>query len=487
MIRVSIHKFVTACLTLMVLFLFFMYYPSLDNIDSGDLNGIIQVFSVLGWIELVYCVYSWKKLTGKLFSLYTIFALFYFLFTYGQCLMWAFGIHIKYEIGAMRMYTLPVPSRLAIIKAQVITLVGYLVFHFGALMVLQRKNKTTAFAKRINESFSTGTLYDVCKVTSLISTPLMFYSIARNISINSVYGYGAALYNADVVATQNNIILLVRQMYFPSLVGMLVGSNYKKEVMGLCYINFAVFTVLSMFAGDRGEWLFPLFFLIWLHGEFRNKIKFKEIIRYLIFGFLLIILSVGVRRSRKTGVTLAGLIKAVLGEENPLIAAVFELGNSMSPTVILLEHGWKTYPFGNTYILALCGMVTEKVIKNLIPDYLSLSSWFSRIFLKIRYGAGFSIIAEAIMNYGPYMGLIAMFILGIIFSKSVFCLDNIDCKNNPVRVFIAIATANSLILTIRNTMLVALKMWVFSTFSIICLMVIVESLSKSRKRSRNYV
>lgn len=488
----SFSKFIVLFVTIWVSIIYLIVFPITTEYMNDDADITIWVISIIGWGLLFFCLLTWKHLTGNLFTIYSIFVVFAFLFTYGQCLMWALGIHLPGEIGASRLYTLGVPTKEGIIRTQLYSLVGLLVFHCGAILSYKKHDyrETATFLlpkDDLTDKYprERDILFYVCKLTSIISTPLMFYSIIRNIAINRLYGYGAALYNAEVVASQNNIVLLLRMMYFPSIIGLLIGSKYRSQIVRVCYINFFIFTVLSIFAGDRGEWLFPLCFLLWMHHKYKSRLNIKKIFRFCIIGILLIIISVGVRNSRSSGVTVSGLLSAIAGESNPIVSAIFELGGSMRPTLIVMQYGWGKYPFGNTYILALFGMVTERLIMVFIPNYRSLSSWFSRSYLGISYGAGFSFLAEAIINYGPYVALIALFILGVAGSKIMFSVEKIDANDEPIKAFIGISTAYAMIQGIRNTLLVAAKTWVFSTLLIYLLYVVYRSYIMKRKKYLN--
>ena len=477
--KVPLSKFIVVCTFLLLLALFCVVYPELPDFQSNSLELYIWIVSAFGWVLFAVSLLTWKRLTGSLFSLYSIFLVFAYLFTFGQCLMWAVGIHLPGEIGTALLYTLPVPPAIEILKTQLVTLIGLSAFHTGAVLTYQKDRpagqSTAAEESKIKRQRKM--LFQICVVTSIISTPLMFSSIIRNIFINRVYGYGAALYNAEVTATQNNLILLLRLMYIPSIIGLLITSRYRKKVVVICYVNFAVFFLLGLFAGDRGEWLFPLCLLVWMHHKYHKRINAGKLIRYALLAIVLTILSVAVRNSRSMGITVAGIREAISGESNPIVSAIFELGGSMRPALIVIRYGWHTYPYGNSYLFALLGMITERVIMLFIPGYASLSNWFSRVFLGIRYGAGFSFVAEAIMNYGPFGSVPALLIEGIVFSKIIFSTENTDYTAFPLKTFFGISTAYAMLQTIRNTLLVATKMWFFSTILILAAYYLYSSLA----------
>lgn len=478
---ISLVDFVTLFLTAFNIIVYiFIYNGSYTN------EELITFLSILGWIEFVFCVITMKIKCGKFFTLYSIFLIFSFLFTYGQCLMWALNIHLENEIGKQRLYTLGTTNNDAIVHTQMLTLIGLLVFHCGSLISYRKKPANNKFVEIENDpqDQKKNALLGASWICNIVSSPFMLYSILRSVAINSIYGYGAVLNNAAVVATQNNFVLLIRMMYIPSLFGILISSEYKKGYVRYCYISFALYMILSMLAGDRGEWLFPLLLIVWMHHNYYKPIMAKRMLGYIIAGFLLASISVGIRDSRNTGVTVSGFLDALSGSQNPIISAIFEMGGSMRPTLVLVQYGWNSYPYGNSYLLALIGMITEKPLSTLIPGYESLSGWFSRSYLGIKYGAGFSFIAEAFANYGPYLFLVAMFLMGILFSKGMFFAEGINYKKRPLASFMGLATANAMILAIRNTLLVSLKTWIYSTLTILIVYYLICSITRHNRSTR---
>lgn len=484
--KVPLSKFIAFSLFVLLLVVYCSLYLYFREETGDNLKTFIWVLSLMGWAQFAMSIVTWWKVSGSFFSIYSIFLTISYLFTFGQCLMWGIGIHLPGEIGQARLYTLPVPTQSSIVQTQIITLIGLLCFHTGAVLLFKDQSNHNmiqtgkqSFDVKVVEN-QRNVLFQVCKITSIVSTPLMFYSIVRNILINRQFGYGAALYNADVVASQNNVILLLRMMYIPSILGLLIASRYRKNIYRICYTNFGIFMVLSLFAGDRGEWLFPLCLIVWMHHKYYKRINAQKAIKYAVLAVLLVTISVAVRNTRSSGVTVSGIIDSIVGERNPIVSGFFELGSSMRPTLILIQHGWGTYPYGNSYLHAVLGMVTERVIRLYQSNYIGLSSWFSQNFLGITYGAGFSFIAEAVMNYGPYGSIIVLFVLGMISSKFMFSVENMDYNNSPLGVFLKVSTCYSMLQGIRNTLLTATKTWIFSTVLIILLYYLYSSLLKRR-------
>lgn len=239
---------------------------------------------------------------------------------FGQCFMWALGIHDDGEIGKMNLFRFGVPAtEKGILTAQLMSILGVVMFHGGVSLFY--KNDHAGIKDNGIDLSTDDSLFLVSCGACIVGTLATFYSLARNIVVNRVYGYGAALYNADVVSSQNNIILLARMLFFPALVGMLVGSHFKNNVRKIVYALFTLFTLVSLFAGDRGEWIFPLLILSWMHHNYVKKIDKRKIILFAFAGVLLVCVSVAVRNVRSDGVTLQAIIEDLAGEENPIVSA----------------------------------------------------------------------------------------------------------------------------------------------------------------------
>ncbi|MBQ3452753.1 O-antigen polysaccharide polymerase Wzy [Candidatus Saccharibacteria bacterium] len=448
-----------------------VFYLFMLNKDFENSKVLIMILSVLGWVELIFCLLTMKNKTGKFFSIYSIFIIFAFLFTYGQCLLWALGVHSEMEIGQQSLYTFGKATDESIIRAQMVTLVGLLSFHLGVFWAYRGGRTGEKQEKQESEDgvikAKRKSLLVAAWICNLIASPLAVYAIVRSIMINSAFGYGATLYNADVVSTQNNFLMLLCMMYIPSLFGILIGSRYDKKQMTYCYLSFAIYMALSIMAGDRGEWLFPLLILVWMHHSYHRPIRRRNFVLYLCAATMIAVLGVGIRNTRSFGVDIVELGEAISVEQNPIASAIFEMGGSMKPLVILTQYGWNNYPYGNSYFSAIVGMITEKPLVAMIPGYKGLSSWFSSEYLGINYGAGFSFIAEAYANCGPYLFMFAMIVIGILFSKFIFSNEEKNYVTNPIIAFATVSLANAMILSIRNTMLVSMKTAFYSILPIL--------------------
>lgn len=92
--------------------------------------------------------------------------------------------------------------------------------------------------------------------------------------------------------------------------------------------------------------------------------------------------------------------------------------------------------YSNTYMNVLLGIVTSRTMNIIGRPWAPLNDWFSQTYLGISYGAGFSIRAEALINYGPLIAPLFMIFLGFAILSLTYIDKNIDIDRKPLKVFL---------------------------------------------------
>lgn len=452
---------------------YFLIYYYLDL--RTDQSVMIFVLSWLGILAGVYVIFSWYKLTGTVFSLYTIFMLFFFMFNYGQPLMWAIGIHHPKEVGQASLYTLGAPSSGEIVLSQAIILASILLFHFGAVFCYKGSKKKCE-NNSVNEQ-KTGiarlAIYKTSSFLSFIVIPVTFYNVIYKLMISMTYGYRDFYYNDEVVT---NIVAfnLIDNMFFPCLIGLLIGSCYKKKIKRIVYITFALYMAISILAGDRGSWLYKLIILIWMSHAYHKPLNFKRVFLYVVIALMGLQVLSAIVAVRSSGISFQSILEAFSFKESALISGFFEMGGSMRPTIVLMKYGWNIWPYGNTYLNAILGITTSKTLTFIGIPWEPISDWFSQKYLGISYGAGFSIVAEALINFGPILAPLFMIVLGYIIISAVYLDKSTNINNNPLRVLFAVSTLSIIIHVIRNHFLWIMKSWFYGVVIFMLLILLIK-------------
>lgn len=465
-------------------YLIYLMILSLVNVNQ-DYEALIFLISWLGVLLAIYVVFTWYKITDYIFSPYIIFMLFFFLFNFGQPLMWALGIHIPTEIGQATLFPgLGVPSGGDIIKAQALTLISILMFHVGAVFSYKKRIKIRSRVREYQQEFAQNdnsatlkAIYYSCLIIGLVVIPLTIYYAYSDFQIAKVYGY-KALYYSEFAATGATFLGLLTRMFFPCLVGLLIGSRYSKKVKISVYLIFSIYLLINLLSGDRGSWLYKIIILIWLSHACYKPVNFKKLAKYTVLAIVGLYITDAIVSLRNVGLsnlTIERILNSLSFENSPIISAFFEMGGSMKPTIVLQKYGWDVWPYANTYLLAILGMVTNRVIYALGIPFSLISSWFSQDYLGLSWGAGFSIIAEALLNFGPLFEPIVMILLGYIITSLIYIDRGMNYKERPLRFFFVASTLHAFIPVTRNYFHLLLKDWFYGVLLLCIFILIIRS------------
>lgn len=103
-------------------------------------------------------------------------------------------------------------------------------------------------------------------------------------------------------------------------------------------------------------------------------------------------------------------------ENNIVVDLLTEFGHSMGICIILLKTK-VTYPYGNSFLLSIPTILSTGLYNGIFDaDVVQLNTWFPD-YLGLNYGTDFSIIGEAVLNYGAYVAPIVLLVEGIIIGK----------------------------------------------------------------------
>ncbi|MBU5594397.1 O-antigen polysaccharide polymerase Wzy family protein [Amphibacillus sp. MSJ-3] len=420
---VNKEKIYILLITVSSLAIFYLLYPNIEGQFHETSSKLVFILSWIGIFELCYIIVTWRSITKKYITLYTMFMSFFFLFNFGQCFLWAFGIHIEGEIGSTNLYyNLAIPDNSDIIKTQLLVLISGIMIHFGATIFKKSNNDLN---KKGSISLEQNRLFNFAKIIAPVVIFAEFYSLFIDYRNAQIYGYTALYYNPEVVGA-HVIFKIISRLFIPILVSLLLGSNYKKKVVRFVYVIFGINIFLNILIGNRGSWLYGLCILIICHHHYYKKIRLKQFTLISIMAIFISYISSALVALRNSGVTVEKLVNSITTvETNPIINAFFSIGQSMGVTTVLVMDGWDIFPYGNSFINGLLTAPTTRIIEILDLEYVSVGSWFSQEYLGISNGAGFSIIAEVLINHGPYLLPPLMAIFGVL----IYVITDIENKS----------------------------------------------------------
>lgn len=468
-------------MTLISLIAYTIFTSVINYLEVSYIYNCEKLLFLMSWVGVIilfYCIYSWYVITKTLFCPYIIFLSFLAFFNFGQCLMWSIGVHSYNEIGKIAMYeALPPPTSIQILKAQLYVCLCILFFHLGALLCYKPKNNI--IKKSNNKEIYYVVIYKISILIAIIAIPITLYRGIILLKHAIQYGY-ASLYYSDTINT-SGITMIIEIFFFPSLIGLLIGSKYKKGVVRNVYLIFAIYLLINLLQGDRGSWIYKIITLVWLSHSFNKKINFKRAIKLIglsIISLYCVYALMELRGKGLSNVSFEDIKNAFDLKNSPIVSALFEMGNSMTIMIILLSVGSGIWPYSNSYFVAIAGLPTTRILKPLGLDLVLIDNWFSQDYLGINWGAGFSMIGEAFLNYGFYLAPLILIIIGYFIGSVLYIKNNDSIMNHPLKYFFVATSLASLIGWSRGSSLMFLRNWFRGTVLIVFIVLIIVAYSK---------
>lgn len=405
--RINICK-IAFLLISMVLSLVIIVICSADFLGS---QTIINLVSWIGVIEVTLFAVFWKKQTSTFVCIQNLFNGMFALFNFGQCFLWIFNIHSDIEIGRGLVFSSSYATPSSIIKAQLFFVLGFFVFNTAMYLVWGRRAATDYKQRKNGNRY----LFVVSLIIAIISIPFSFYKAVLNFYYSQLYSYRDLYYGTIATSLSNGFIDILAQLMPTALLGVLIGSGYKKTTMVICYSLYSIYSVILLLTGDRGEWLIPFMFLLWGHFHYYKKLKIRT--TFVLFAGVIVAISVisAIVSMRNTGLSWNAFYSALFDQHNnPFISIFTEYGHSMGIVILLIQKPI-TPLYGNTYLMTLPTLFGTALGNSVFGiNYVQLHTWFPFEHLGINYGTDFSIIGEAYLNFGAIGVPICLFFEGLI-------------------------------------------------------------------------
>ena len=335
-------------------------------------------------------------------------------------MLWAVGIHSDSEIGQKLVFNTLNAQNITILQSQLLFIICFITLNCGALLAWNRKQNVHLTPIR-NEKNANDIRYRALFYTSLILSivvvPVTLYNSFHILNLSMIYGY-SSLYNGVAQSMLfGNMVNILLQLFFPCLLGLLIGSRYDKWCRIVVYGIFLIFAVTRLLSGDRGEWVNLLVFLFLAEYYFYKKYSGRALIVFTIFGIFALIIIDSVVSMRNTGLSWDGFVSALTDvDSNPIVSMLLEFGHSMGISMLLIAYDI-TFPYGNSYLMSIPTLMGTGLFNRIFGmDYVQIHTWFPK-YLGISYGTDFSMIGEAILNCGVYVAPFVILLEGFIIAK----------------------------------------------------------------------
>lgn len=417
----------------------------------------LRALGWLGVVQLAVSLRSWQRLTGSWFVPYTVFLGAAYVFTFGQSILDLFGA-VTPGRDLREVFD---PD--SIYAAQYVTLLFLGFFHIGALSGLRPTRHPLPAAARspFEEQCRDNQLRGLRAVgwifVAVSSIPFLL-ECARTYVVVSQLGYGG-LYEVESRIGLDNLVAILAQYFVPGLLCLLVGSGGRGRIAIVGLLS--LYVLFLMYVGARsGGVVLAVVLLVYYHNCVR-RFRIGQFAVLSLCGYLFVG-ALGVIAHTRDDAD-ADFMASYLGrkEENPFLEAVSEMGGSMYPlcaTMRLVPQRFD-YRYGTTYLYSLGSVVPNLGFWDLHPAmrHGDLGGWLRRT-LDLGYGPGYSLVAEAYINFG-YGGFLFMLFFGFVLSR-LFDLSPLR-RANPLYVLLSLLLCFLILKTVRNSFLATVRSMVY--------------------------
>lgn len=377
------------------------------NTESIANGSVISALCVLTFAV----IYLSKKQEG-FWSPSILFLLSFYLFQNGQLLLRALGV----DFNQFYINTL---SRL-LPEVCVFSSISTVIACYSAIITANNTKvdvERIDYADCLDKHALENVVWIAVVLTGIIAIPLVLIK-----SIYALSGGYRAVRNLEGYIP--SVINFVEYMFMPFSILLQVYSKSTKAKIS--FIITFVWLILTALCGDRTTGIAGLFILLYVRnsvGEMSPRQKRKMYIRLAILAVILIVfvrVAYVVRTQRD--------FSSLFSESNFLVSFIEDIGFSCFPlfTMMSVVPSSESFLHGSGYFLSLIG--------GMIPSFIDptgtiaainrqsriFETWQGQYFGQYSFGFGFSLNAEAYINFG-WWGLFAIFAICLfVFSKLKF-------------------------------------------------------------------
>lgn len=383
--------------------------------DYFFIQTLSLIFGTISVIDLLFGLYIWYYKNKTLNSAFIYFILCCYICWFGQIIVCGLSLLPSKFIDINSF------SAGDFIRTGVFALVGFGLLFFGGLLGYNDNKSVTSTKKMKNKNLSKSLLIASLGMI-LISFLGHYYDLINKLIISLTSGY-ASLYEENNITTQlNNVYINLKMFFWPGLFFLLTACKENKKIFNIVLVIAIIDIILNFIIGTRSDALVIILALFWFYTNEYKKLSFKGyFVSFIALIFLTHLISTIASFRLLPDKNLSLFIKEFLSlENNPIIKTVNEFGFnifSLHHTIRLIPST-RSFGFGYTYLAAIMAIIPSFLIGGYsfaanaaLPDWLKIT-------LNMDYGPGYSILAESYYNFG-YLGLIIMFLIGILIGRVV--------------------------------------------------------------------
>lgn len=376
----------------------------------GEWGAEPLALRAMGWMSVLLLVLGFlysRSSGGGIISPLNIFLLSFWLFTMGQVALIAFGADRFTGFDIRKHFSVD-----QINTAALYTLICLVSFFWGTLLVEAKIKRDLCLSDVvIDEDLVFRRAGSVGRAVMLVTiSPFLVHQFLL-LRMASEMGYSAM---ADFSAYGSSTLMKIFEVttvYFRVAVFLvLLSCHTNRRRFDICACVFLIHPVSLLLAGERTESTAMLLLLIWLRHLFFGRANIRSVLGVAVVATILMLTYPAIMKSRAEGI----IAPAVMWEsvkETGLIGSVVDaiaiLGYSVFPLIqtMALVPGVEGFRYGLTYLFAVTAVVPYL---GLAKEHSALGRWLMNE-LGMSYGPGYSMPAEAYINFGWFPLLVMVF------------------------------------------------------------------------------
>ncbi len=389
----------------------------LVSIDQDD-QFQIRLTSLAAVSLFAWSLWSWHKITGKSFDPYTIFLIIVMLFNGGHAILALFNLSERGVLDGIFPSYVTLQALFSVIIS-----IGFL--HLGALLGVRKGAKRM---RRANNPHLTSLTASSAKIVGwglfIISLPASIVVLGNALQQVLAGGYFVLFQGEAKTGLDAGPQIIATFLVPAALILLATGANSRRQRI-FTLVVIVVYSLTRLFLGSRYYAMLPLISYAWLwHRCVRPLPKIVMISAVLVV--LVVLPLVGATRNIKGGdrLSIQSFVEAYTSDSSPAIALLHEMGGSLSTVAytITLVPSTHSFELGESY-----GYAFLTVFPNLFWDiHPTIAHGIPSIWLtwqvdpylaNIGGGVGFSLIAEAYLNFGWFGIPVILFVIGLLYGR----------------------------------------------------------------------
>jgi oligosaccharide repeat unit polymerase len=370
---------------------------------------IVEIGCIALPLELAWIVHSWRSMGHEMFSPYGLFVGSVFVFNAGQACLQPFGLNRNGLLGGRI-------SENVLAETVLLVLYAFSAMHFGALIAVATGGRHQV---RPAPTAAPSALRRVAILLFVVSVFGGYVMWGRALSVVAEGGY-AALYQAQGSTGFGASAAILSGFLMPSAFLLLAGSRFRRPSRACACAFVGCYIALQLLVGFRGNAAVVLAAFLWLwHRSIRRlPVAVPVALLAAVAVFVLPVVGTTRRMAGMERLSLAQWRTAYAALDNPVVEIVSEMGGSMVAPAYTIQFvpSIHDYELGRSYAYAALSLVPNLFWTVHPAAAHSPSKWLvdtaDPSAAQAGGGLGFSVIAEAYLNFGFLGAGVPMALLG---------------------------------------------------------------------------